>query len=99
MHPTASLGDFKIIYYAGSPIHRIHAKSHGTLEEIALLYNTNTVFLSYLLKHSEAMPAKQLLCNFEVLSGSEWCTSCYKDLVQDVNTIPNDLSDIFPLEY
>jgi len=99
MHRTASADVFKIIYYAGSPIHPIHAKSHGTFEDIPLLYNTNTVFLSYLLKHGEAMPAKQLLCNFQLLSGSEGCTSCCKDSVQDANTIPNELSKIFPLEY
>jgi len=99
MHRTASADVFKIIYYAGSPIHPIHAKSHETYEEIPLLYNTNTVFLSYLLKHGEAMPAKQLLCNFQLLSGSEGCISCCKDFVQDVNTIPNELSEIFPLEY
>jgi hypothetical protein len=69
MHPTASLDVFRIIYYAGSPIHRIHAKSHRTLEEVPLLYNTNTVFLSYSLKHGEAMPANSCCAIFKFCLG------------------------------
>jgi hypothetical protein len=100
MHPTASLDVFKIIhaYYAGSPIQLNTCQVTWDVGRDPLLYNTNTDFL-YLLKHGEAMPAKQLLCNFHVLSGSEGCTSFCKDLVQDVKIIPNELSEIFPLEY
>jgi hypothetical protein len=71
MHPTASLDDFEMVYHTGSPIHRIHAKSHGTLKEILLLFNTNSRLIMFAYTR-DAMPAKQLLCNFhfsnEVLS-------------------------------
>jgi hypothetical protein len=97
MHPIASLDVFRIIYYAGSPITEYMQSHMGRWKRSPFSITHSLLIIFVETRRSDAR--KQLLCNFQVLSGSEGCTSCCKDLVQDVNTIPNELSDIFPLEY